>query len=78
MQEFSKYRVITAGIVLMFIFVIAAIYTNTKDVAMKKMNAQKSEITQNQPQAEQGTQIEPRLILRRKKMKTRNLKQEMK
>lgn len=59
MQEFSKYRVITAGIVLMFIFVIAAIYTNTKDVAMKKMNAQKSEITQNQPQAEQGTQIEP-------------------
>ncbi|MBP3847631.1 hypothetical protein J6I39_07780 [bacterium] len=58
MQEFSKYRVITAGIVLMFIFVIAAIYTNTKEVATKKMNAQKNEISQNQPKIEQGTQIE--------------------
>lgn len=37
MQEFSKYRVITAGIILMFIFVVAAIYTNTKDAAEMKI-----------------------------------------
>lgn len=36
MQEFSKYRVITVGFILMFIFVVAAIYTNTKDVVAKK------------------------------------------
>ena len=36
MQEFSKYKVITFGFVLMFVFVIAAIYTNTKDIAMRK------------------------------------------
>lgn len=36
MQEFSKYKVITFGLVLMFVFVIAAIYTNTKDIALQK------------------------------------------
>lgn len=36
MQEFSKYKVITFGLVLMFVFVIAAIYTNTKDIASQK------------------------------------------
>lgn len=40
MQEFSKYRIITAGIILMFIFAIAAIYTNTKDAAVKKIQNQ--------------------------------------
>jgi len=47
MQEFSKYRVITAGIILMFVFAIAAIYTNTKDVAEKKIQNQAT----NQQQA---------------------------
>lgn len=56
MQEFSKYRVITAGIILMFIFVIAAIYTNTKDVAMKKIQEQNTEIANNQPKIEPVTQ----------------------
>ena len=41
MQEFSKYRAITVGFILMFIFVIAAIYTNTKDaVTTKQQNNQ--------------------------------------
>lgn len=39
MQEFSKYRMITAGIILMFIFAIAAIYTNTKDATEKKIQS---------------------------------------
>ena len=39
MQEFSKYRVITAGFILMFIFIVAAIYTNTKDIANKKLKS---------------------------------------
>lgn len=37
MQEFNKYRVITAGFILMFIFVIAAIYANTRDAVATKM-----------------------------------------
>ena len=40
MQEFSKYRVITVGFILMFIFIIAAIYTNTKDAAEQKLKAE--------------------------------------
>ncbi len=36
MREFSKFRVITVGFILMFIFVIAAMYTNTKDIAKQK------------------------------------------
>lgn len=60
MQEFSKYRMITAGFILMFIFVVAAIYTNTKDVAAKKMNAAQTETINNNPSvvAEQGNNIE--------------------
>ena len=57
MQEFSKYRVITAGIILMFIFAVAAIYTNTKDAAMKKMKNNAVETIQEQPIIEQGTSI---------------------
>ena len=59
MQHFSKYRMITAGIILMFIFVIAAIYTNTKDVAAKRLKAQNSEITGNLPKIQQENDITP-------------------
>ncbi len=48
MQEFSKYRVITAGFILMFIFIVAAIYTNTKDIANKKLKS--GDIVQEQIQ----------------------------
>ncbi len=48
MQEFSKYRVITAGFILMFIFIVAAIYTNTKDIANKKLKS--GDIVQEQVQ----------------------------
>ena len=57
MQEFSKYRVITAGFILMFIFIVAAIYTNTKDIANKKLKS--GDIVQEQvqqPVIEQATQ----------------------
>ncbi|MBO6180884.1 hypothetical protein J6O86_04280 [bacterium] len=56
MQEFSKYRVITAGFILMFIFIVAAIYTNTKDIANKKLKS--GDIVQEQiqqPVTEQET-----------------------
>lgn len=49
MQEFSKYRMITAGIILMFIFAIAAIYTNTKDATIKKTQG-KTSVEQQLPQ----------------------------
>jgi len=61
MQEFSKYRMITAGIILMFIFAIAAIYTNTKDAAVKKVQ-NKTAIEQpqqtQQPVIEEGSSIQ--------------------
>ena len=58
MQEFSKYKVITAGIILMFIFAVAAIYSNTKDAAEKKLNEKPAlEQKQNQGVIEQGTVI---------------------
>lgn len=37
MREFSKFRVITVGFILMFIFAIAAMYSNTKDIAAQKL-----------------------------------------
>jgi len=58
MQEFSKYKVITAGIILMFVFAVAAIYTNTKDVVEKKMNSKKPAIEQNQSIAEQENTVD--------------------
>ena len=56
MQEFSKYKMITVGIVLMFIFAVAAIYSNTKEAAEKKLN-EKPAIEQSQGEIEQGTAI---------------------
>jgi hypothetical protein len=56
MQEFSKYKMITAGIILMFIFAVAAIYSNTKEAAEKKLN-EKPAIEQSQGEIEQGTAI---------------------
>ena len=41
MQQYSKYRIITVGFILMFIFAIAAIYTNTKDIVAKKTDMNK-------------------------------------
>lgn len=57
MQEFSKYRIITAGIILMFIFAIAAIYTNTKDAAIKKVQNKNGIEQQQQPVIEEGNSI---------------------
>lgn len=45
MQGFNKFRVLTVGFILMFVFAIAAMYTNTKDIAMQK--SKKSEIAKN-------------------------------
>lgn len=45
MQEFNKFRVITVGFILMFVFAIAAMYTNTKDITTQKMK--NSEISKN-------------------------------
>lgn len=56
MHQFSKYRMITAGIILMFIFAIAAIYTNTKDAAERKINNRTN--TEQQINVEQKTSIE--------------------
>lgn len=42
MQQYSKYRIITVGFILMFIFAIAAIYTNTKDIVAQKTNMNKA------------------------------------
>ena len=47
MQEYSKYRVITVGFILMFVFIIAAIYTNTKDVVAKKTQQAENNQQQN-------------------------------
>ena len=47
MQEFNKFRVITAGFILMFVFVVAAMYTNTKDITDQKLKEAGGEINQN-------------------------------
>ena len=50
MREFSKFRVITAGFILMFIFVIPAMYSNTKDITMQKTkNNPKTQIENDAP-----------------------------
>ena len=59
MQYFSKYRMITVGIILMFIFVIAAIYTNTKDVAAKKMQERNGIATPNLINTDKENDITP-------------------
>ncbi|MBR1618471.1 hypothetical protein IJ674_01090 [bacterium] len=57
MQEFSKYRIITVGFILMFIFIVAAIYTNTRDIANKKLKSSDTMQEQiQQPITELGTQ----------------------
>ena len=38
MQELSKFQITTIIFLLMFVFVIGAIYTNTKDAANKKLD----------------------------------------
>ena len=45
MQGFNKFRVITVGFILMFVFAIAAMYTNTKDITAQK--TKNSEIEKN-------------------------------
>lgn len=47
MQEFNKFRVITVGFILMFIFAVAAMYTNTKDITEQKLKETGGEINQN-------------------------------
>ncbi len=39
MREFNKFRAITVGFILMFIFAVAAMYTNTKEAAENKMKS---------------------------------------
>lgn len=36
MEEFNKFKVLTVAIILMFIFAVAAIYTNTKEASVDK------------------------------------------
>ena len=47
MQEFNKFRVITAGFILMFVFVVAAMYTNTKDITEQKVKEAGGTVKQN-------------------------------
>lgn len=47
MRELSKFQITTVIFLLMFVFVIGAIYTNTKEVADKKLNANNNTIAQN-------------------------------
>lgn len=63
MQEFSKYKVITFGLVLMFVFVIAAIYTNTKDIASQKSKTMQDSSQQqiNSTSTDTQAQIETEL-----------------
>ncbi len=42
MREFSKFQVFTVFFLLMFVFVVGAIYTNTKEVAENKINEKNS------------------------------------
>ncbi len=59
MPEFSKFRLITVGIILMFIFVVAAIYTNTKDAANSMKEKEQQEIKINEiPQLEEQPEPE--------------------
>ena len=37
MQGFNKFRILTAGFILMFIFAIAAMYSNTKDITAQRV-----------------------------------------
>ena len=37
MQGLNKFRIITAAFILMFIFAIAAMYTNTKDITAQRI-----------------------------------------
>ena len=39
MRELNKFQIFTVAFLLMFIFVVGAIYTNTKEVAESKMQA---------------------------------------
>ena len=41
MQEISKFQVITVVFLFMFVFIVGAIYSNTKDVAENKANTNK-------------------------------------
>lgn len=49
MQEMSKFQIFTVMFLLMFVFVIGAIYTNTKEAAENKMNNQYTNQEQNAP-----------------------------
>lgn len=57
MERFSKFKVLTIAFLLMFVFVIAAIYTNTKDVTESKMKINQqsqNESIESQTQKEQS------------------------
>lgn len=46
MEGLNKFKVLTIAFICMFVFVVAAIYTNTKDATMKK-EKQKAEQMEN-------------------------------
>ena len=46
MEGLNKFKVLTIAFICMFVFVVAAIYSNTKDATMKK-EKQKAEQTAN-------------------------------
>lgn len=47
MRELSKFQITTVIFLLMFVFVIGAIYTNTKEAADKKLNAENNVMEKN-------------------------------
>ena len=44
MESMNKFKVLTIVVICLFVFVIAAIYTNTKEAAVKKQQTQKEHV----------------------------------
>ena len=44
MESMNKFKVLTIVVICLFVFVIAAIYTNTKEAAVKKQQVQKEHV----------------------------------
>ena len=55
MESMNKFKVLTVIIVCMFLFVIAAIYSNTKDVATSKAQPEKKVLSTDYKQKASAT-----------------------
>ncbi|MBD5402197.1 hypothetical protein HDR58_05290 [bacterium] len=47
MEGLNKFKVLTVAFILMFIFIVAAIYSNTKDAAKSKNKLEKTDTPRN-------------------------------